>query len=141
MTIAESRNCNVDDPECWRVQAAAQLQSDGRLQPGTRHRPSVRISTLHSANTGASGGGRFVNKTSGKYNFPLIIIIINSKSHKRKQRLSLVSRTLHNRFTWFNLFVKLVMLCFEDPRESGNFLAVFTVNVLIDYWVTNNFRI
>ena len=72
MTIVESRNCNVDDPECWRVQAAAQLQSDGRLQPGTRHRPSVRISTLHSANTGASGGGRFVNKTSGKYNFPLI---------------------------------------------------------------------
>ena len=68
-------------------------------------------------------------------------IIINSKSHEGKHRLSLVSRTLHNRFTWFNLFVKLVMLCFEDPRESGNFLAVFTVNVLIDYWVTNNFRI
>ena len=70
-----------------------------------------------------------------------LLIIINSKSHKGKQKLSLVSRTLHNRFTWFNLFVKLVMLCFEDPRESGNFLAVFTVNVLIDYWVTNNFRI
>ena len=48
MTIVESRNCNVDDPECWRVQAASQLQSDGRLQPGTRHRPSVRICTLQT---------------------------------------------------------------------------------------------
>ena len=31
-TMLKSRSCNVDDPECWRVQAAAQLQSDGRLQ-------------------------------------------------------------------------------------------------------------
>ena len=38
MTIVESRNCNVDDPECWRVQAAAQLQSDGRLQPPPSNR-------------------------------------------------------------------------------------------------------
>ena len=39
------------------------------------------------------------------------------------------------------MFLKLVMLGHEDPRESGNFLAVFTVNVLIDNWVTDNFRI
>ena len=31
-TMLKSRSCNVDDPECLRVQAAAQLQSDGRLQ-------------------------------------------------------------------------------------------------------------
>ena len=48
-TMLKSRSCNVDDPECWRVQAAAQLQSDG-----SRHETPAQCSHLHSANTGAS---------------------------------------------------------------------------------------
>ena len=52
-TMLKSRSCNVDDPESWRVQAAAQLQSDGTLQARDNETPA-QCSHLHSANTGAS---------------------------------------------------------------------------------------
>ena len=44
-------------------------------------------------------------------------------------------------FTWFNCFLKLFMLGFQYSGYSCNFVAVFTVDIIIHNGFTDNIKV